>query len=135
MNPKRSPLVQFAITTLFLLALTVLVAGLAAGCGDPGSTTTSSTAPKPTSATSSPTRIFTLEELARFDGKEGRPAYVAVDGVVYDVSESVRWPQGEHAPCNLGASAGTDLSELIKEAPANMRPLLERMPVVGTLAP
>ena len=32
---------------------------------------------------------FTLEELAEFDGREGRPAYVAYDGMVYDVTESV----------------------------------------------
>ena len=28
-------------------------------------------------------RVFTLEELAEYDGLEGREAYVAVDGVVY----------------------------------------------------
>jgi predicted heme/steroid binding protein len=29
---------------------------------------------------------FTLEELAEFDGREGRAAYVAYEGVVYDIT-------------------------------------------------
>src|SRR5690606_26803939 len=76
---------------------------------------------------------FTPAELAQFDGKEGRPAYVAVDGVVYDVSASRDWQEGVHTRCGLGAAAGVDLSEVIRQAPANMRSLLERMPVVGSL--
>ncbi len=31
-------------------------------------------------------REFTLEELAEYNGTGGRPAYVAVNGIVYDVS-------------------------------------------------
>ena len=31
-------------------------------------------------------KIFTLDELKNYDGKEGRKAYIAVDGVVYDVT-------------------------------------------------
>ena len=31
-------------------------------------------------------KIFTLDELKNYDGKEGRKAYIAVDGVVYDES-------------------------------------------------
>ena len=88
-----------------------------------------------TTATSSPntSRTFTLQELADFDGKDGSPAYVAVEGVVYDVSDSRSWTAGTHGRCNLGATAGQDLSELITQAPPNMRTLLEAMPVVGTL--
>ena len=76
---------------------------------------------------------MTLEELADFDGKDGRPAYVAVDGVIYDVSSSSAWADGVHAPCNLDAMAGKDLSETLRQAPSNMRSLLARMPVVGRL--
>jgi predicted heme/steroid binding protein len=78
-------------------------------------------------------RTFTLAELATFDGKNGRPAYVAVDGVVYDVSASAMWPQGEHTSCNLGARAGQDLSDEIAKAPARMRSQLSKFPVIGTL--
>jgi predicted heme/steroid binding protein len=77
--------------------------------------------------------VFTVDELAQFDGQAGQPAYVAVDGVVYDVTNSARWPEGRHLLCNLEAVAGMDLSQQIEQAPANMRSLLERMPVVGRL--
>jgi predicted heme/steroid binding protein len=33
-------------------------------------------------------REFKEEDLASFDGKDGRPAYAVVDGKVYDVSSS-----------------------------------------------
>lgn len=29
---------------------------------------------------------FTIKELTKYDGSSGRPAYVAVNGIVYDVS-------------------------------------------------
>lgn len=80
-------------------------------------------------------REFTLEELKGYDGKEGRPAYVAVDGVVYDLSESGYWLGGKHGVCPLDSMAGNDLSEEIKQAPARMYASLQRFPVVGTLAP
>jgi predicted heme/steroid binding protein len=80
-------------------------------------------------------QTFTLTELARFDGKEGRPAYVAVDGTVYDVSLSATWRQGAHKPCHMTSTAGRDLSREIVSAPGNMRSLLAGMPVAGTLAP
>jgi predicted heme/steroid binding protein len=118
------------------LAATVL--GLAA-CSAGGTETTkpptqaTDTATTEGTAMTSEPRTFTLEELAQFDGKDGRPAYVAVDGVVYDVSASAKWPGGVHIGCNLGSMAGQDLSEAITRAPARMRANLERMPVVGTL--
>jgi predicted heme/steroid binding protein len=39
---------------------------------------------------------FTREELAKYNGKEGQPVYVAYDGKVYDVSESKLWKTGAH---------------------------------------
>lgn len=71
---------------------------------------------------------FTLEELAKYDGKEGRKAYIAVDGIVYDVSDSKRWKNGNHN----GFSAGKDLSEFIKKSPHGKK-VLERLKKVGTL--
>lgn len=80
-------------------------------------------------------RVFTLDELSEYDGADGKSAYVAVDGVVYDVTGSRVWSGGAHAVCGLGAAAGQDLSEVLKKAPSTMRTLLEKMPVVGELAP
>ena len=39
---------------------------------------------------------LTLEELAEYDGKDGNPAYIAVDGVIYDVTDVSFWRGGEH---------------------------------------
>ncbi len=72
---------------------------------------------------------FTLEELAKFDGNNGSPAYVAFKGKVYDVSESSFWMDGDH----LGAhQAGKDLTEEIEIAPHGPENL-DRVKIVGIL--
>lgn len=80
-------------------------------------------------------KTFTIEELKRYDGKDGRPVYVAVDGVVYDVSRSKYWKTGTHMKMH---KAGTDLSLAIhKRAPKFIHKdgkILEKMPKVGVLA-
>jgi predicted heme/steroid binding protein len=75
------------------------------------------------------TRTFTLGELARFDGREGSPVYVAYDSLVYDLSESFTWRRGRHHAEHL---AGTDLTEALAGAPHGAS-LLGRFPVVGRL--
>ena len=72
---------------------------------------------------------MTREELGQFDGREGRRALIAVNGKVYDVTASARWPaglhEGEHA-------AGRDLTEELLLAP-HVRAVIERFPVVDEL--
>ena len=77
---------------------------------------------------------LTLEQLAEFDGKNGRSAYVAVDGILYDLTESRLWRGGEHDPSHGEAQAGHDLTEVIKKSPHGKKNL-ERFPVVGQLIP
>ena len=72
---------------------------------------------------------MTLQELAQFDGKDGRKAYVAVNGNIYDLTESERWQNGNHEGAH---QAGVDLTEAIKAAP-HVRSVIERFPVVGTI--
>lgn len=57
---------------------------------------------------------FTLESLAAYDGKEGRPAYFAFEGTVYDATQSPIWKQGVHMGRH---NAGADLTEPLKLAP------------------
>ena len=75
-------------------------------------------------------RTFTLEELSQYNGKDGQPAYVAVDGVVYDVTNVEAWKDGEH---KLGLTAGNELTEEItKQSPHGLK-VLEGLPIVGEL--
>ncbi|HWQ78508.1 MAG TPA: cytochrome b5 domain-containing protein [Anaerovoracaceae bacterium] len=46
---------------------------------------------------------FTRAMLSQFDGQEGRPAYVAVNGMVYDVTDFPPWSGGIHNGILAGA--------------------------------
>lgn len=74
-------------------------------------------------------RIFSQEELSQYDGKQGRPAFIACRGKVYDVTASFLWKRGEHQVLHR---AGCDLTEALAEAPHGCD-LLEKFPVVGVL--
>ena len=71
---------------------------------------------------------FTLEELAKYNGKNGNAAYVAIQGIVYDVSNSYLWKNGDHK----GHHAGKDLTEEISKA-AHGPGAITGFHVVGTL--
>lgn len=72
---------------------------------------------------------ITPEGLFRFDGREGRPAYIAYNGTVYDVSKSRLWKNGSHLQKH---SAGHDLTEVLRTAPHGEEKVLG-MPVAGRL--
>mgnify|MGYP002715596293 CR=1 FL=1 len=72
---------------------------------------------------------FTLAELKKYNGVDGQPAYVAIDGTVYDVSKVDAWKDGKHFH---GLTAGNDLSEAILHAP-HKKTVLAKLPVVGKL--
>jgi predicted heme/steroid binding protein len=73
-------------------------------------------------------RTFTLEELSQYNGKDGQPAYVAVDGVVYDVTNVEAWKDGEH---KQGLTAGNELTEEITNQSPHGKKVLEGLPIVG----
>lgn len=72
---------------------------------------------------------FTLEELSAFNGKNGQLAYIAVDGIVYDVTDLPAWKDGGHN----GFEAGQDLTEAIKSQSPHGVSKLETLPIVGRL--
>ena len=72
---------------------------------------------------------MTSKELSKYDGRDGRSAYVAVSGVIYDVSSSPHWKEGDHEGVH---QAGRDLTEELKSAP-HVRTLIERFPVMGKI--
>lgn len=73
-------------------------------------------------------RDLTPDELAEFDGKGGRPAYVAYQGVVYDVTESSMWGEGDHEGMH---AAGADLTDAHDDAPHDV--YVTGFPEVGRL--
>lgn len=74
-------------------------------------------------------REFTLEELAQYDGSGGRPAYVAVNGIVYDVSLEATWGGGTH----FSLYAGRDLTEQFNGCHGGQLEVLRNLPQVGVL--
>jgi predicted heme/steroid binding protein/uncharacterized membrane protein len=72
---------------------------------------------------------FTYEELLSFDGKEGRPVYIAFQGKIYDVTKSPLWSKGLHMNRHPSSK---DLTGEISAAPHGTE-VLERYPQVGFL--
>lgn len=73
-------------------------------------------------------KIFTMEELSKFNGRNGNPAYVAVNGIVYDVSLEKAWGGASH----FGLTAGKDLSAQFNSCHRVMD-ILKNLPKVGTI--
>jgi predicted heme/steroid binding protein/uncharacterized membrane protein len=72
---------------------------------------------------------FSADELARYNGENGNPVYIAYQGNVYDVSDSKLWRNGMHMKRH---HAGKDLTTDIQAAP-HEPDVLERYPKIGTL--
>ena len=70
------------------------------------------------------------EELRASDGQEDRPAYVAYQGKVYDVSNSRLWRKGVHVRRH---HAGQDLTSDFPAAPHD-ESIFQRVPMVAVLA-
>lgn len=71
---------------------------------------------------------FTISELAKYNGVNGKPAYVAVDGIVYDVSLEKTWGGASH----FGLEAGKDLSAQYNSCHFASQ-ITSKLPKVGTL--
>lgn len=74
-------------------------------------------------------RTFTIQELAYYDGSGGKPAYTAVNGIVYDMTNLIRWAGGTH----FGLYAGRDFTEAFMNCHQGMTEILAKVPRVGIL--
>ena len=74
-------------------------------------------------------RAFTRAELANNDGSNGKPAYIAYQGKVYDASASFHWQQGKH---QVRHKAGWEFNNEFDQAPHGAD-LLQRLPIIGVL--
>ncbi len=115
-------------TTLILTMLLILLMAMGCSADEPQVETDEPMVSEPVENEEDlPT--FTLEELAEFDGKDGARAYVAVQGVVYDVTDLPRWEGGTHN----GYDAGQDLTDIILNKSPHGLSTLERAIKVGIL--
>ena len=71
----------------------------------------------------------TKQELEENNGKNGKPAYFAYKGKVYDVSQSSFWVDGDHLGMH---QAGKDLTEELEMAP-HKEENFQRVKLVGDL--
>lgn len=71
---------------------------------------------------------LTVEQLVMYNGEDGNPAYIAVNGVIYNVTDVSAWSGGSHN----GGVAGTDVSNLIGNAPHG-ESVLEDLVIVGEI--
>ena len=72
---------------------------------------------------------ITRQQLQENNGKNGKPAYVAYQGKVYEVTESSFWMEGDHLGMH---QAGKDLTEELEMAP-HKDENLQRVKLVGDL--
>jgi len=70
-------------------------------------------------------KTFTAQELAQYDGQNGTPAYLAIKGIVYDVTKVQLLNDGRHH----GVTPGNDVTDLFVHNQA----ILNRLQVIGTL--
>lgn len=70
-------------------------------------------------------KIFTLEELKKYNGRNGQPAYVAVDGIVYDLTEVFK--NGTHYRHLAGEELGKEFFSIHRQSQ------IDKYPVVGKL--
>ncbi len=80
-------------------------------------------------AAQSGTRDLSLDSLTRFDGKDGRPAYFAYRGEIFDATGSPLWKNGTHMGRH---QAGCDLTNVLSQAPHEEDKVLA-LPKIGML--
>jgi predicted heme/steroid binding protein len=77
-------------------------------------------------------RKFTREELSRYNGKDGAPAYVGYRGIIYDVTGSFLWNEGRHQALH---GAGEDLTDALDRDAPHGPEFLKTWPRVGIVHP
>jgi predicted heme/steroid binding protein len=71
--------------------------------------------------------VFNAQSLSGFDGRDGRPAFVAYKGIVYDMTGVKLWKGGMH----IKHSSGEDLTSALQKAPHGEEKL-EGLKAVGS---
>ncbi|MPM29923.1 hypothetical protein SDC9_76465 [bioreactor metagenome] len=78
-------------------------------------------------------KVFTLDELSKFDGQNGRASYIAINSVVYDVTNYNKWREEQlFSNCKEKVAAGKDLSQYVINT-NEAKQFLDSVPKVGGL--
>lgn len=72
--------------------------------------------------------IYTKQQLALRNGQDKPQIWVALNGLIYDVTESRLWKDGKH----YEHWAGQDLTDELPDAP-HTKTVFEKFAVVGVL--
>lgn len=123
---KKFTWIAAAVFLTTWIALTGCASKNSVGSSSAGSTTIAPSSSSVSAASAA--KVFTLSELKQYNGQNGKPAYIAVSGVVYDVTNANGWSGGTHH----GYSAGQDLTGAIQQSPHGTA-VLQGLPVVGKL--
>lgn len=70
---------------------------------------------------------YTVDTLAGHNGKDGARAYVAVNGLVYDITDSPAWQDGGHQ----GQVAGVDITAMMESDSPHGVGKVDEWPIVG----
>lgn len=71
-------------------------------------------------------KAFSKEELVNYDGKINKSSYIAVEGTVYDITNSKDWKNSTYK----SYQGGKDYTDVVKD-----ESLIAKLPVVGTYTP
>ena len=74
-------------------------------------------------------RVIGTKELAEYNGEGDNPAYVAIDGIIYNVTNLPFLKVDPHGELKFG----TDISKAYRECHKDNKDLLKDIPVVGVL--
>ena len=116
-----------ATATPVAATATVVATATTAPTATPAATATVTPIPV-VAATATPLPTFDATQLSQYNGQNGNPAYIAVNGNVYDVTDVPQWKNGSH----FGRyTAGLDLTDQLKFSPHGASKL-DGVPIVGT---
>lgn len=118
-----------ASTSASTTASTTASTSVSTSASTVATTASSTTTALGTTAVLTTLRQFTLVELAAYNGDGGTTAYIAVNGVVYDVTNVSDWTNGWHKGVHL---AGTDATAAFADSPHSAS-FLNQLDIVGTL--
>ena len=114
-----------SILILLVLMMSLMLVACSSDESTPESTTQTETESETESNTASETEtetvadttqadealpVFSAEELSKYNGKDGKAAYVAYEGKVYDVSNIAAWKNGIH---QNQFEAGKDFTDIL----------------------